>query len=47
MNRASAAVLNAEVRRVQARLMDEILKLQKLAHKKVKIIFASIVLLQC
>ncbi|KAF3441422.1 hypothetical protein FNV43_RR15336 [Rhamnella rubrinervis] len=35
-NRASAAALNAEVRRTKARLMDEIPKLQKLAHKKVK-----------
>ncbi|KAJ7947789.1 syntaxin-71-like [Quillaja saponaria] len=35
-NRASAAALNAEVRRVKTRLMDEIPKLRKLARKKVK-----------
>lgn len=37
-NRASAAALNAEVRRVKARLMDEIPKLRKLAQKKVKMV---------
>ncbi|KAG6681813.1 hypothetical protein I3842_13G108200 [Carya illinoinensis] len=35
-NRASAAALNAEVRRTKARLMDEVPKLRKLALKKVK-----------
>ncbi|KAK6936026.1 Target SNARE coiled-coil homology domain [Dillenia turbinata] len=35
-NRAASAALNAEVRRTKARLLDEIPKLQKLAHKKVK-----------
>lgn len=34
-NRASAAAMNAEVRRTKARLMDEIPKLRKLALKKV------------
>ncbi|CAJ1955992.1 unnamed protein product [Sphenostylis stenocarpa] len=33
-NRAVAAALNAEVRRTKGRLMDEIPKLRKLAHKK-------------
>ncbi|KAI9076191.1 hypothetical protein K1719_041889 [Acacia pycnantha] len=35
-NRASAAALNAEVRRTKARLMDEVPNLRKLAQKKVK-----------
>lgn len=35
-NRAAAAAMNAEVRRTKGRLMDEIPKLRKLAHKKVK-----------
>ncbi|KAF3645730.1 Syntaxin-73 [Capsicum annuum] len=35
-NRAKAVAMKAEVRRTKARLMDEIKKLQKLAHKKVK-----------
>ncbi|KAF7805562.1 syntaxin-71-like [Senna tora] len=35
-NRASAAALNAEVRRTKGRLMDEVPKLRKLAQKKVK-----------
>ncbi|PON80407.1 t-SNARE [Trema orientale] len=35
-NRASAAALNAEVRRSKARLMEEVPKLRKLAQKKVK-----------
>ncbi|XP_062082035.1 syntaxin-71-like isoform X1 [Humulus lupulus] len=35
-NRASAAALNAEVRRAKARLIEEIPKLRKLAQKKVK-----------
>ncbi|KAG4980926.1 hypothetical protein JHK82_034173 [Glycine max] len=35
-NRASAAALNAEVRRTKGRLMDELPKLRKLVHKKVK-----------
>ncbi|TKY48506.1 Syntaxin-71 protein [Spatholobus suberectus] len=35
-NRAAAAALNAEVRRTKGRLMDEIPKLRKLVHKKVK-----------
>lgn len=35
-NRAAAAALNAEVRRTKGRLMDEVPKLRKLAHKKVK-----------
>ena len=34
-NRAAAAALNAEVRRIKGRLMDEIPKLRKLAQKKV------------
>lgn len=36
-NRATAAALNAEVRRTKARLMDEIPKLRKLAQKKVNL----------
>ncbi|XP_008463931.1 syntaxin-71 isoform X2 [Cucumis melo] len=35
-NRAAAVAMNAEVRRKKARLMDEVPKLRKLAHKKVK-----------
>ncbi|BAT91949.1 hypothetical protein VIGAN_07059500 [Vigna angularis var. angularis] len=35
-NRAVAAALNAEVRRTKGRLMDEIPRLRKLLHKKVK-----------
>ncbi|KAI3450538.1 hypothetical protein Pfo_007203 [Paulownia fortunei] len=35
-NRATVVALNAEVRRMKARLMDEVPKLQKLAQKKVK-----------
>ncbi|XP_012064852.1 syntaxin-72 [Jatropha curcas] len=35
-NRASAAAMNAEVRRTKAKLMEELPKLKKLAHKKVK-----------
>jgi len=35
-SRASAAALNAEVRRTKARLMEEVPKLRKLALKKVK-----------
>ncbi|XP_021609188.1 syntaxin-72 isoform X1 [Manihot esculenta] len=35
-NRAAAAAMNAEVRRTKARLMEELPKLKKLAHKKVK-----------
>ncbi|XP_027343332.1 syntaxin-71-like [Abrus precatorius] len=35
-NRAVVAALNAEVRRTKGRLMDEVPKLRKLAHKKVK-----------
>lgn len=35
-NRASAAQLNAEVRRSKARMMEEVPKLRKLAQKKVK-----------
>jgi hypothetical protein len=34
-SRASAAAMNAEVRRTKARLMDEVPKLRKLALKKV------------
>ena len=34
-NRASAAQLNAEVRRSKARMMEEVPKLRKLAQKKV------------
>lgn len=34
-NRASAAAMNAEIRRTKARLMDEVPKLRKLAMKKV------------
>lgn len=37
-NRASAAALNAEVRRTKARLMDEVPKLRKLALKKVNLL---------
>ena len=37
-NRASAAALNAEVRRSKARLMEEVPKLRKLAQKKVKLL---------
>ncbi|GFZ16924.1 syntaxin of plants 73 [Actinidia rufa] len=35
-NRASAVAMNAEIRRIKARLMEEIPKLQRLAVKKVK-----------
>ncbi|KAA8550420.1 hypothetical protein F0562_002104 [Nyssa sinensis] len=35
-NRASVVAMNAEIRRTKARLMEEVLKLQKLALKKVK-----------
>nr|GMD69442.1 syntaxin-71-like [Ipomoea batatas] len=35
-NRAAAVAMKAEVRRVKARLLEEVPKLQKLAHKKVK-----------
>ncbi|KAG8056510.1 hypothetical protein GUJ93_ZPchr0002g24645 [Zizania palustris] len=35
-NRAAAVTLNADVRRIKARLMDEVIKLRKLAAKKVK-----------
>lgn len=35
-NRAAAVTLNADVRRTKARLMEEVIKLQKLAIKKVK-----------
>ncbi|KAJ9178150.1 hypothetical protein P3X46_010059 [Hevea brasiliensis] len=35
-NRASGTAMNAEVRRIKARLMDELPKPKKLAHKKVK-----------
>ncbi|KAJ4839805.1 hypothetical protein Tsubulata_032011 [Turnera subulata] len=35
-NRASVAAKNAEIRRIKARLMDEVPKLAKLAKKKVK-----------
>lgn len=34
-NRATAVAMNAEIRRMKARLMDEVPKLQKLAQKKV------------
>lgn len=34
-NRATVVALMAEVRRIKARLMDDLPKLQKLAHKKV------------
>ncbi|KAM7522325.1 hypothetical protein LguiA_012227 [Lonicera macranthoides] len=35
-NRAASVALKAEVRRIKARLMDEVPKLQKLSQKKVK-----------
>ncbi|KAL5201213.1 hypothetical protein ABZP36_035567 [Zizania latifolia] len=35
-NRAAAVTLNADVRRIKARLMEEVIKLRKLAAKKVK-----------
>ncbi|KAF5750372.1 syntaxin-71-like [Tripterygium wilfordii] len=35
-NRASAVALNAEIRRIKARLLEEVPKLQRLALKKVK-----------
>ena len=34
-NRASAVALNAEIRRIKARLLEEVPKLQRLAIKKV------------
>ncbi|XP_043703612.1 syntaxin-71-like [Telopea speciosissima] len=34
-NRASVVALNAEIRRTKARLLEEVLKLQRLANKKV------------
>ncbi|KAI8571976.1 hypothetical protein RHMOL_Rhmol01G0162900 [Rhododendron molle] len=35
-NRAMAVAINAEIRRIKARLLEEVPKLQRLAHKKVK-----------
>lgn len=35
-NRAAAVALNAEIRRTKARLLEEVVKLQKLVLKKVK-----------
>ncbi|KAG5565861.1 hypothetical protein RHGRI_001689 [Rhododendron griersonianum] len=35
-NRATAVAINAEIRRIKARLLEEVPKLQRLAHKKVK-----------
>lgn len=37
-NRATAVAMNAEIRRIKARLLEEIPKLQRLAFKKVLII---------
>lgn len=34
-NRAAAVALNAEIRRIKARLMEEVPRLQKLVKKKV------------
>ena len=34
-NRAAVVALNAEIRRTKARLIEEVVKLQKLANKKV------------
>lgn len=34
-NRAAAVALNAEIRRIKSRLMEEVPKLEKLAMKKV------------
>lgn len=34
-NRATAVAINAEIRRIKARLLEEVPKLQRLAHKKV------------
>ena len=41
-NRASAAALNAEVRRTKGRLMDELPKLRKLVHKKVNLFVSQL-----
>lgn len=38
-NRATVVALNAEVRRIKARLMDEVPKLKKLAQRKVVFFF--------
>lgn len=42
-NRAAAVAMKAEVRRLKARLLEEVPKLQKLAHKKV-VLFATLFL---
>lgn len=38
-NRASVVAMNAEIRRTKARLMEQVLALQKLAVKKVALLF--------
>lgn len=38
-NRATIVALNAEIRRIKARLMDEVPKLQRLALKKVQLCY--------
>lgn len=43
-NRAAAAAMNAEVRRTKARLMEELPKLKKLAHKKVNCLYFFLLL---
>ena len=40
-NRAAAVAMNAEVRRTKARLAEEVVKLKKLANKKVILISIS------
>ncbi|KAH7848751.1 hypothetical protein Vadar_007244 [Vaccinium darrowii] len=35
-NRATVVAINAEIRRIKARLLEEVPKLQRLAHKKVR-----------
>lgn len=44
-NRAMVVAVNAEIRRMKARLMDEVPKLQKLAQKKVHFLLLLLLLL--
>ena len=46
-NRAASVALKAEVRRIKARLMDEVPKLQKLSQKKVNFVFLQVCFDKC
>lgn len=46
-NRAASVALKAEVRRIKARLMDEVPKLQKLSQKKVNFVFLRVCFDKC